>query len=305
MSSTWARAALTHCAFHGLPATVLADLTIELAPNWEAAREDQLLAKRGRARHRAAGAGRPPTLVFTDALLITLAYLRTGITQQLLGVLFSVDQSTVSRAVCLLRPLIAARGLATPTGGPRLHELADVLAYAQATGFDLCIDATDITVRRPPAAKTGRRRFVSGAKRRNTIKTTVISDQAGRLLYAGTFRPGRMHDQTAIKTEGIDDLLQHFTRVRIWADEGYRGLSRDHPGQVITKPPLPNDLPADIEQAIIDARKVHCQQRIPIEQVIGRMKNWRTLAHHPGRRETLPETILAVASLVSDLTATR
>lgn len=305
VSSTWARMALTHCAFHGLTATVLADLAVELAPTWQAAREDRLLSQRGRPRQRAAGAGRSPTVVFTDALLITLAYLRTGITQQLLGVLFGVDQSTISRAICLLRPLIAARGFATPDRGPRLRELADVLAYAESTGFDLCLDATDITVRRPPAGKAGRRRFVSGAKRRNTIKTTVIGDQAGRLLYAGAMRPGRMHDQTAVKTEGIDDLLQHFQRVRIWADEGYRGLSRDHPGQVITKPPLPNDLPPDIEQAIIDARKAHCQQRIPIEQIIGRMKNWKTLAHYPGRRETLPETILAVASLVSDLTATR
>ena len=305
MSSTQARAALTHCAFHGLPPTVLADLAIELAPKYEAAREDRLLAERGAARRRAAGAGRRPTVVFTDALLITLAYLRTGVTQDLLAVLYDVDQATISRAVCRLRPLLADRGFATPHRGPRLHTLADVLAYAHATGFDLCLDATDITVRRPPAGKAGRRRFVSGAKRRNTIKTTVISDQAGRLLYAGAFRPGRMHDQTAIKREGIDDLLEHFPRVRIWADEGYRGLSRDHPGQVITKPPLPNDLPPDTQQAIIDARKTHCQQRIPIEQVIGRTKNWKVLAHYPGRRDTLPQTILAVAGLVSDLTATR
>jgi hypothetical protein len=115
-----------------------------------------------------------------------------------------------------------------------------------------------------------------------------------------------MHDQTAIRTEGLPDLLHHYPGVRIWADEGYRGLSRDHPGQVYTKQPqAPETAPTDLQQHLHNLRKLHCQQRIPIEQVIGRMKNWRTLAHWPGRRDTLPETITAIAALVSDHTATR
>lgn len=306
MSSNWPRAALSHCAFHGLPAKVLADLAIELAPAYEQAREDRLLAGRGRARLRTAGAGRRPRLVFTDALLITLAYLRTGVTQDLLAVLYEVDQATISRAITRLRPLIAARGFATPGGGPRLRTLADVLAYAQNTGFDLCTDASDITVRRPAAGRPGRKAFVNGAKRRNTIKATFISDQAARLLWVGAIRPGRMHDQTAIKTEGIDDLLHHFPHVRIWADQGYRGLARDHPGHVITKLALPPDT-ADppLQDLIVDLRKLHCQQRIPIEQAIGRTKNWTALTRWHGRRDSLPETIIAIATLVSDITATR
>lgn len=306
MSSTRARAALIHCAFHGLPAEVLADLAVELAPKYEQAREDRLLTERGQARRRAAGAGRRPTLVYTDALLITLAYLRTGVAQDLLAVLYEVDQATISRAITRLRPLIAARGFATPHPGPRLHTLADVLAYAAATGFDLCLDGTDITVRRPAAARPGRRAFISGKHRRNTIKTTAIADQAGRLLWTGAIRPGRMHDQTAIKTEGLDNLLTQFPGVRIWADQGYRGLARDHPGQVITKlDPPPDTADPDLQTTITDLRKLHCQQRIPIEQTIGRLKNWKALTHWHARRTTLPETITAIAALVSDLTATR
>ncbi|MFE5096602.1 hypothetical protein ACFRCI_41405 [Streptomyces sp. NPDC056638] len=40
-------------------------------------------------------------------------------------------------------------------------------------------------------------------KVRNTIKTTTVSDGQGRLLWSGADRPGRMHDQTAMRTEGI------------------------------------------------------------------------------------------------------
>ena len=242
-------------------------------------------------------------MVFTDAVLVCLAYLRLGVSQRVLAVLLEVDQSTISRAITTLRPLLAARGFAPPAG-PRLHTLADVLAYADTTGFDLCLDGTDITVRRPRQGRPGRRAFINGKKRRHTIKTTVICDQAARVLWIGAPRPGRMHDQTAIKTEGLDDLLRHYPRVRIWADEAYRGLSKHHPGQVITKPAAPvATCPPDLAAHLTDIRKLHSQQRIPVEHVIARLKTWKQLAHWTGPRTSLPETIAAIAGLISDITA--
>ena len=53
---------------------------------------------------------------------------------------------------------------------------------------------------------------MSGKKKQNTIKSTAISDGAGRLLWLGAFRPGRMHDVTALRTEGIEDLLRAPSR---------------------------------------------------------------------------------------------
>lgn len=296
---------MAHSACHGLPVASLGALVAELAPRWEAAREGRLSAGRGRGRLRAAGAGRRPKLAFVDQVLVTVVYLRLGLPQTVLAVLYAVDQSTVSRAVAAVAPLLAGRGFATPAG-VRLCTLADVLAYAQATGFDLCLDGTDIMVRRPRAGRVGRRAFVSGKHRRNTVKVTAVCDQVGRLLWCGAARPGRMHDQTAVKTEGIDDLLAHFPGVRIWADDGYRGLSRDHPGQVVTKQPeAPDTAEPELQQHMRELRRLHCQQRIAVEQVIGRMKNWKVLACWRGRRDTLPPLIIAVAGLVSDLTATR
>jgi hypothetical protein len=78
-----------------------------------------------------------------------------------------VDRCTITRAVREVRPLLAARGFAVP-GRPdaRLRTLADVFAYAAAEGVELRLDGTE----------------------------------KGRTLWAGAFRPGRMHDQTAVKT---------------------------------------------------------------------------------------------------------
>jgi hypothetical protein len=45
-----------------------------------------------------------------------------------------------------------------------------------------------------------------------------------------------MHDQTAVKTEGIDALISQFPQVGFEMDAGYQGLHRDHPGQVSVPP---------------------------------------------------------------------
>jgi hypothetical protein len=211
----------------------------------------------------------------------------------------------VSAAIRQIRPLLANRGFAT-TSGQRLHSLADVIAYAAAEGVTVRLDGTEIQVRRPQANRPGRRAFVSGKKKQNTIKATIASDAHGRPLWAGAIRPGRQHDQTAVRTEGIDDLLGAYPDVQFLVDAGYRGLAKDHPGQV-TAPPLKpkKDTPADDITAYETARKAQSSQRIPAEHAIAKIKWWRTLQRFTGRRDFLPETIRAVAGLASDRAAAR
>ncbi len=128
--------------------------------------------------------------MFTDRVPVTLAVLRLQIPHAALAVMYGVHRSTVTRALREVRPLLAGRGYATPQG-QRLRTLADVFAYAAACGITLRIDGSEIQIRRPPAGRPGRRAFVSGKKKMNTIKFTKVCDQNGRTLWDGTFRPGR------------------------------------------------------------------------------------------------------------------
>ena len=145
---------------------------------------------------------------------------------------YGVDRSTVTRAVREVRPLLAARGFAVPgQPGLRLRTLADVFAYAAAHGVKLRIDGTEVQVRRPRASKPGRRAFVSGKKKQNTKKATVVTDGKGRTLWAGAFRPGRMHDQTAVRTEGIADLFAQYP-----AGQGQGRRRLPGPGQGVPRP---------------------------------------------------------------------
>ena len=272
----------------------------ELAGPWQARRESDLRARRGRDRLRAAGAGRGQDLAFTDRVLVTLAVLRLQIPHAALAVMYGVHRSTVTRAVRQVRPLLAGRGYATPAG-PRLHTLADVFAYAAARGIRLRADGSEIQVRRPKAGRPGRRAFVSGKKKQNTIKFTKISDERGRTLADVTFRPGRMHDQTALRTGGIDHLLEQFPDVRAEMDAGYRGLHRDHPDQVSVPPKKPaKDAAPEAIAAWEQARHAQSSARICVEHAIAGSKHWRPLQRWIGRREDLPETVRAIGSLVSD-----
>ncbi|MFJ3720617.1 transposase family protein [Streptomyces sp. NPDC090057] len=105
----------------------------------------------------------------------------------------------------LPRPVSHARVSAScwPSSPVRgLKTMADVLAYAEAEGVELRLDGTETQVRRPQAGRPGRRAFVSGKRKQNTIKTTTFSDHQGRLLLSDLVRPGRIHDQTAVRTGG-------------------------------------------------------------------------------------------------------
>jgi hypothetical protein len=102
------------------------------------------------------------------------------------AVLLGVDRATITRAIGQIRPLLAARGFAVP-GQPmlRLPTLADVVAYAAANGVELRIDGTKTQVRRPRAHRPGRRAFISGKRKHNTLKPTVVSNGQGRTLWPG------------------------------------------------------------------------------------------------------------------------
>jgi hypothetical protein len=258
------RAALSHSVFTGISRNHLDPLVTELAEPFAATREARLHRRRGdRDRHRRPGAGHPETLTLRDRLLLTLAWLRLALPHQALGLLHGVDRSTVSAAIRQIRPLPANRRFAT-VSGPRLHTLTDVIAYAAAEGVTLRLDGTEIQVRRPQANRPGRRAYVSGKKKQNTIKATTAADAHSRPPWAGAIRPDRQHDQTAVRTEGIDDLLDTYPDVQVLVDAGYHGLANNHPSQVIAPPPkLKKDTPPDNIATYETARKAQSRNTSP------------------------------------------
>ncbi|WP_406102876.1 transposase family protein [Streptomyces sp. NBC_01003] len=110
---------------------------------------------------------------------------------------------------------------------------------------ELRLDGAETQVRRPRAGRPGRRAFVSGKRRQNTIKTTTFSDGQGRMLLSGVVRPGRMPDRTALRTEGIAEQLRLHPSVKSQVDAGYAGLAKEFPRQVTAPPKKPRNEACD------------------------------------------------------------
>ncbi|MCX5157853.1 transposase [Streptomyces sp. NBC_00264] len=300
------RTVLAHQVFTGVSRAHLASLVEELTGPWQAVVEGRRHEARGGARKREAGAGARHRLVFVDRLVATLIHLRHDLPHAALGLLFGVDRSTVTRAIGEIRGLLAERGCAVPDRpGLRLRTLADVFAYAQAEGIELRLDATEVQVRRPLAGRGGRCAFVSGKKKQNTMKATIVADHQGRTLWTDALRPGRMHDATAARNEGIGICFRHFSDVEVLLDDGYLGLRRDHPGQAVTPPRKGNKIsPPEVLEARLRARHRHSSKRITVEHALADHKRWKQLVRWTHRRETLPVTYRAIAGLVSDRNTT-
>jgi hypothetical protein len=89
--------------------------------------------------------------------------------------------------------------------------------------------------------------------------------------------------------------------VEILADAGYQGLGAQTGGRVITPPhrKFKKHTPDWYEEMHERQRKAHSSRRIPVENGIAHLKNWRALARHFGRREHISDAVQAVASLLS------
>jgi hypothetical protein len=257
------------------------------------------------------GAGAKHRLVFVDRLLATLVHLRHATTHDVLACWFGVDRSTITRAIAEVRPLLAERGC-TVSPGVRLRTLAEVIDHLGADGKTGIIDGTEIRVRRPAAGRKDRDRFISGKNKQNAVKTMVVTDGDGRVLFCSPTKPGSCADITHARQLGLVKFLADGPAVEILADAGYQGLGAQTGGRVVTPPhrKFKKNAPDWYEEIHERQRKAHSSRRIRVEHGIAHLKNWRALARHLGRREHMSDTVQAVAALLShqqttDLTSAR
>ncbi|MEU5676995.1 transposase family protein [Streptomyces rochei] len=257
------------------------------------------------------GAGAKHRLVFVDRLLATLVHLRHATTHDVLACWFGVDRSTVTRAIGEVRPLLAERGC-TVSQGVRLRTLAEVIDHLGVDGRTGIVDGTEIRVRRPAAGRKDRDKFISGKNKQNAVKTMVVTDGDGRVLFCSPTKPGSCADITHARQLGLVRLLADGPAVEILADAGYQGLGAQTGGRVITPPhrKFKKNAPDWYEEMYERQRKAHSSRRIRVEHGIAHLKNWRALARHFGRREHMSDTVQAIAGLLShqqtaDLNLTR
>jgi hypothetical protein len=289
-------------------------LVREVAPLVAAAEHQRHLVARTpsgayQPRRRASGAGPPFKLTERDQLLLVIVWLRQYPTHEVLGFLFGVSDSVVSRLVARLVPVLAQAGRDTmrlpDPGRKHRRDLDALLAHLPELG--VVIDSFEQPVQRP-ARRAEADRWYSGKKKRHTIKSQVGVDRhTGEVVDVAESVRGPTADITVLKQSGL--LGRVPPGVSAEGDLAYVGIAQHHPqglGFTPRRKPRGKDKHRergqDQAQSAEDGayNQAFARSRIIVEHTIGRLRRYQALSatdrHH---REGHTARVQAVAGLVN------
>lgn len=248
----------------------------EFAAAADAHRAARTHTKRGSRRlKRAAGAGHPYSLDPRTRLLMALVWLRVYPTYELLGWLFGLDKSNAwHNAQDVLGVLEGMTDFPFDRPGKDRAPLRTADAVmAEFPQVRVIIDAKEQGVRRP-SGWDEQKPFYSGKKKRHTVKNQVVCTPAGRIASVSRTAPGRTHDLTVLRHDGVLDRLP--ADAGVMTDKGYVGVEADAGGRPVVVPakaarnrPLTDDQKA--------ANRVINRHRVVVEHVMAQLSRFQVL----------------------------
>lgn len=240
----------------GLPRDKFNELLQQIEPLYEQADEKRLFKEK---RKRKQGGGRQRQLDLANQLLMLLMYYRLYVSQEFLGLIFSLHNCNVSRQIKYLEPLLA-KVFSIPTRKIKLEEEN----LSEEKLLEIFIDATEQQIRRP---KQKQKKYYSGKKKKHTLKNQLVVNKKGKILSVTGSSPGSKHDKRLYD----ETKLIHEKKVKPISDLGYFGAKG------ITMPiKKPKGKKLTAEQKKFN-RKLS-KQRIIVEHTIGKMKVFQILS---------------------------
>lgn len=286
----------------GVTITLFNELESDLEAHVVAAEAKRLARPQ---RQRAEGGGRTPELSHRNQLLLSVIWLRCYPTHEVLGYLFGVSDSTVSRLKERWLPLLAASGRDTmrmPDPGRKHRRTLDAL-LSETPALAVIIDTFEQRVQRPRERQTADQ-YYSGKKKQHTLKSQVAVDEVTGLFVDVTKSvSGPTADLTLLKQSHL--LTRLPDGVGALGDLAYMGIAQLHPtGQAACprrKPPRRERSAAD--QAFNTA---FSRRRIVVEHAIGRARCFFALTHMDRHhRRAHSDRVMAVCGLVNRRLAAR
>jgi hypothetical protein len=248
-------------------------------------------------RRRAVGGGDTFDLPPADQLLLTVVWLRQYPTQEVLGFLFGVSDSTALRAVRRCLPVLERAGRDTmrmpDPGRGRRKKLPALLA--DTPGLAVVVDSFEQRAQRP---KRRQRAWYSGKKKAHTLKSQVsVDEDSGRVVDVSDSVPGRWADVKLLRRSRV--LKRLPAGVGAIGDLAYVGIADLHPGGLGA---APRRKPRGKPRPAADRRynRAFSRRRIVVEHTIGRLRRYQALAqtdrHHRRRHAA---RVRAAAGLVN------
>ena len=280
----------------GLRLNEFAELLDDMLPRLAEAEQARLQRPN---RRRAIGAGRHADLLPRDQILMAVIWLRQYPTNEVLGFLFGVSDSTASRVLSRLIPLLEAAGKDTmrmPDPGRKHRKELDAL-LKETPELAVIIDSFEQRVHRSKDWQDADAHY-SGKKKQHTLKSQLAVDETtGTICDVPESVLGPTADIKLLEESGLLSRLPEG--VGGIGDLAYVGIAALHPqglGATPRRKPRGKDRPPED----VCFNRAFAKRRIKVEHTINRLRRYQSLSqtdrHH--RRNHTPR-VRAVAGLVN------
>jgi hypothetical protein len=283
-------------AVTGLRVTECDELLADVLPCYAQSEQDRL----DRAdRQRAIGAGHPFELSECDHILLTVVWLRVYPTHEVLGYLFGVSDSTVSRLISRVLPILEQAGRDTmrmPDPGKKRRRSLDEL-LRDTPELAVVIDSFEQRVQRP-RDRDEADGYYSGKKKQHTLKSQVAVDETtGQVVDVSTSVPGPTADLRLLERSRLLDRLP--SGVGGIGDLAYVGIDKLHPDGLGASPRRkPRGKPRPPEDVAYNT--AFSRRRIIVENTIGRMRRYQSITQTDrNHRQLHTPRVSAIAGLIN------
>lgn len=264
-------------SFTGLKVEEFTRLVAKIKQDWLDLRIERL-NKSNPNRKRKMGGGRKKTLsTLEDQLLLTLVWARLYPSYLFLEYLFGIDESTVCRTLQEVIPVLQSKFvLPERRKGKKITSIEEFKEIFPEIDLDKVLgDATEQRIPRPER-KRKRKKYHSGKKKTFTMKTQIITNGKGFILYLPRASPGRKHDYKLFKDSSLPEIIPK--EKPFYFDNALQGVNKDYP-----------DLNAKIpykrtrnHKELSRSEKIqnHKQRkiRVKVEHTISHLKKFKVLA---------------------------
>ena len=248
-------------------------------------------------RQRKIGGGHPYSLqLIEEKLLLILMYYKAYPTQELLGFLFDIDQSNVSRLFRKIMPLLEkAADPSLRSYLKKAKETADqerISSLEQLTKKfpelrDVSTDATEQECYRSSNYEI-QKKYYSGKSKSHTIKTQISVSKEGKILDVSNSYPGSVHDKAIIDQEKTVQKFSKIVPQRF--DSGYQGLVAQNPEYYLILP-IKKPRGGELTRLEKEINTANSKRRVIAEHGFSRAKKFKIMGSRFRNRSTTHNTI--------------
>ena len=256
-------------------------------------------------RKRAIGAGHPFELNYGNQILLTVVWLRMYASHEVLAYLFGSNDSSVSRFIRRVLPVLEQAGRDTmrmpDPGRKRRRSLDDLLR--DTPELAVIIDSFEQRVQRPQDRKEADS-YYSGKKKQHTLKSQIaVDEETGQIVDTSKSVRGPTADINLLQQSELMTRLPEG--VGGLGDLAYVGIEKLHPEGLGASPRRKPRGKARPEEDVL-YNTAFSPRRIIVENTIGRMRRYQSVTQSDrNHRQLHASRVAAIAGLVNRQIAAR